>query len=493
MTTSPRWTYWLCCLLVAVAFLMFVFTLDRYPPFFFDEPWWNNSAVRYLDGRSFAYMLHTQTPHPEVFSPHGPFFFRLQILTFKLLGVSHFACRIPSFAGAHLAVLLLGLFLIRKGLWRTAVMLGVLWIGDRATQQIMLGRPEGVASLFVSLGFICLVKACTGEKQRRWMLLAGCCTGLACGVNPACAFFGIAAAIVVILLKRSWLPSLSLLAIGVLPAAICVLLCWLPDPVASYKQFMWYYTMSTWGGDLRLSTERLLTVWKGMSLARFWIVLQLVFAAISLMWVGVHSKRLRGRNDPLLTTVVAASVYAALAFAMFFNSSLYSYYLVLVVVWPVIAALGLVELNWDRWVTKHRVILAGVAMIVLICWLPSLFWNVMRCREAVLWHRILDKSPMSGELARHIPSKATVMGDPDYFIVARNAGLTFTPLPWYRTDKGIRVSNNVWLVVSPRFVGILNQASPSNLEGRPLVYSGTAFAGSTYTEYSYLIYGEKTD
>src|SRR5271166_1927526 len=106
----------ICLGLVLLGFFAFVFYLARYPPPYFDEGAYNQPAIRTLDGLSFNWPMAPSAPYGTlVWAYHGPFFPHLQMLTFRLLGVSEFASRIPQVAAAFLGILLLCGILIRSG------------------------------------------------------------------------------------------------------------------------------------------------------------------------------------------------------------------------------------------------------------------------------------------------------------------------------------------------------------------------------------------
>jgi hypothetical protein len=147
-------------LVLVLPFLMYLVSLDRYPLYYEDEPFFSEPAVRYLSGKSFAYRVSAQAPFGDlVFAAHSPFFPWLQVEVIRLLGVNQFAARLAEYVSAYLAVGVLAAFMFRRGLWVTAVALALAWSGDRASQEVMLGRLEGLALLALVFGYIDLVRA----------------------------------------------------------------------------------------------------------------------------------------------------------------------------------------------------------------------------------------------------------------------------------------------------------------------------------------------
>jgi hypothetical protein len=488
---SPYLAYILCSVLVLIAFGMFGFALDRYPQFYVDESFFNASAVRYLGGQSFGYILHSQAPHGEsVWAYHGPFFFRFQVLTFKLLGVSHFACRIPSYAGANLAVLLLCFLLLRKGMYKTAIVLSVVWIGDRSLLQTTLGRPEGVSLLLVVLGYGCLINA-LGEGKMSWLCGMSFCIGMAAGFNPAAAFMGLAActAVLVFVPMANWMKSFAFMFMGTLIPVGLVLICWAPHLAWSLEQFLWYLNFSTkvvvpslWN---RLSFFGL-----GLGWAKYWYlalfsttILVLFPLSLRLILKDRHRVELNARQ----IVAVTAAFFAFGAILLYFKSSMHPYYLVFFSTWPVLALAGF----WENANGRLKSILVVVLLAIGAGWLPSFAWNGMRFRETILFYKILDKQPLITQLTKVVPGAADVRGDPKYFIAARNAGLHFTPLPFYVDDSKIDVPSHAWLLLSPDYSRMLGCLGDSPLLGRELVYRDTIFDGSRYTRDTYTIYSPK--
>jgi hypothetical protein len=120
----------------------------------------------------------------------------------------------------------------------------------------------------------------------------------------------------------------------------------------------------------------------------------------------------------------------------------------------------------------------------------------MRFRETILWHGILDKKPLVAELARQMPPHAAVAGDPEFFVIARKAGLDYTPLPRFYSSvppgyngPGIEAPRDSWLLVIDGSAEVLYNSDPGWKSGRKPCFKGKAFAGSQDTEMNYCIYG----
>ena len=495
MVRVPVWSYVISLGVVAVAFLMFVFFLDRYPPFYCDEPAFNASAARYVAGNSFVYPLHTEAPHgDEVWAYHGPFFPRMQILTFRLLGVSHWACRIPGYLGGHLAAALLCFCLLRHGLWRSSIFLALAWLGDRASQLIMLGRPDGISHLLVVLGFVLLIGALRVRSNRRLALSAGC-IGMGVGFNPAAVFFGLALVVATGLWipPKKWAAAIAAMAAGATVPAGLFLACWIPNVSASFEQFLWYVHESTRGEWVASVSERLQGVWRMAYWTKFWI-LALGGTVLLLLIRALVSGRRQGpalEGEPKHVIPGAALLFSLAGVGLFLNSSMHAYYFVFFTVWPVIALgaaweTGVVSRGWRR-------LFIGWGCVVIGAWLLSLAWNMTRFREAWLDYAALGKTGMVQDVRQHVPEDARVACDPIYFVVAHRAGLNYTPLPFYHSDAGMSVADNTWCVVGSRYMAILDRSDPGWRGSRRLVHAGVVFRDSYSQAHNYYVYGPATN
>ena len=488
---SPKWSYAVCGGAIAGAFLMFVFFLDRYPPFYVDEPAFNASAARHVGGQSFVYPLHTEAPHGEsVWAYHGPFFPRMQVLTFRLLGVSHWACRIPSYLGGHLATLVLCLLLLRYGLWRSAIVLSIAWVGDRATQMILLGRPDGVSHLLVVIGYLSLVSALS--RGSRWRLgMSATFIGLAIGFNPGAVFFGFALVVAVALWTpaREWARSVGAMAAGVVVPAVIFLACWLPSLPASFEQFRWYVYESTKGGWVASMSERLTAVWQMPFWSKYWVLALVATLPLLLLRVAMLPREGDERDRSQWLIPVTCLIFGLAAAMLYLNSSMHAFYFVFFTIWPIGGMLSLWENGgWRRW----RPVFVAWSVLVTLAWLPSLMWNATRCREALLSHRALTKEGIVEDVSRYVPHDVSVTGDPAYFVVAHRAGLRFTPLPFYEVDPGLSVGDDDWCIVGSRYLAALDRQSPGWRNGRALLHTGTAFKESYSWSHNYYIFGPRS-
>ena len=331
-----------------------------------------------------------------------------------------------------------------------------------------------------------------------WFESVGLCLGMAIGTHPTAVFFAAATvfSVIVFMPTGQWLRVFAAMALGVAIPAALVLLCWSGDLAGSIEQFLWSCNEGLRGSMLahlrELLTDRSCTSW-----AHYWhMALALVSFGLVPVAAGTVIGHRRADEKSRIETGAAIAVLFTVAglFACVRSLWLERYYLLYFTIWPVVA----LSKYWDL-AEQHgrrlRLFRALVA-VLLVCWLPSFFWNVMRFRETILWHSILDKKPLVAELAKRIPPGAAVEGDLEFFVIARKAGLDYTPMPCFYTPlppgyngPGIKAPRGAWLLVSDGSAEVLNNSDPGWQLGRKPCFKGKAFAGSQYTEMNYYIYG----
>src|SRR5207302_9452826 len=122
-------------------------------------------AIRALEGQGLTYKIRSDAPHGDtIWAYHAPFFPRTQFVAFWLFGISEFACRLTPYLAGHLAILILCRLLLRLGLFRSAIILVLAWMGDRSHYFLLFGRMEGVCLLCVTAGFVVLLEAVTASS-----------------------------------------------------------------------------------------------------------------------------------------------------------------------------------------------------------------------------------------------------------------------------------------------------------------------------------------
>ena len=469
-----------------ISFLGYGISLDRYPLYYVDEPFFNYPAIHHLEGGRLTYRVSPLQPHGDtVFALHAPFYTHLQLLTFRFLGQNQFACRIPQYLSAYLAVLVLSVFLVRRGLWVPGLLLPLAWVGDRCAQEILYGRMEGLALLFLALGLICLVKTMEGAAVR-WAIACGILVGTAAGFHPNGVYFGAVA----FLLLGLWGPAgrrwkvMAGLAAGALIPTLLVAWCWSDDLLGAIEQFRWASRVHFASGAVR-TTAKLLVV---LGPSKFWWVGLVAVALLSLpfmidSFVRRRSLGLAKEYEALVAAVFGFSLAGLLCVVL---SVKFPYYLVYLSLWPVIGISTFLTSSTTGPRGWRKVAIGG-AILLFACWIPSLFWNVMRFREAVLYRSRLDPSVFARSLARHIPPDIKLTGSPELFLIAKKAGLDFAPLPWLQSNT--EVPAGTWILLTEGDHREGKRVAPEDLSARPLVFEGAAYPGTKYFEYRYVVFG----
>ena len=487
MTVNQKKLAYLASLCVFfVTFLGYGISLDRYPLYYVDEPFFNYPAIHHLEGGSLTYRVSPLQPHGDtVFAMHAPFYTQMQVLTFRLLGKDQFACRIPQYFSAYLAVLVLSVFLVRRGLWVPGLLLPLAWVGDRSAQEVLYGRMEGLALLFLALGLICLVKAMEGAAVR-WAIACGILLGTAAGFHPNCVHFGAVAFILLGLWApagRRWMVMAGLAA-GALIPTLLVAWCWSDDLPGAIEQFRWASRVHFTNGAVS-TTARLLVV---LGPSKFWWVGLVAVALLSLPFMidSLARRRPLGLAEEHKALVAAVFGFSLAGLLCVVLSVKFPYYLVYLSLWPVMAVSTFITVAPSA-PRGWRKMAIGLAVLLFACWLPSLFWNVMRFREAVLFRARLDPAIFARSLASHIPPDVKVVGSPELFLIARKAGLDFAPLPWL--SSGMEVPAGTWVVLTEDDPRERGRVAPDNLGARDIVFEGAAFPGTKYFEFPYVVFG----
>ena len=400
-------------LLFLVIFARFFFVLDRYPLVnAIDEPALNQPAISYHDGHSLLWAPAPNAPYEnELWFYHGPFYPRFQTFTFRILGISEFSSRLPQYLASSLAILALSLVLICSGLPKTGVLLPIAWLGDRSSIEVLLARPEGIALLALAGAFVVLIRR---QCLSQWLMvfLAGFCTALAAGFHPrACVF--VIGAFVFLAADLGLSAFRRLIPLFVLGVAIPVsFMLWcavpvsraVPDIQAAMAQLAWHAHLS--------NAENFGHLRKGFTDFRWscpWVW------AAALATVAVTCAAF-ARRKPLHRVVLAASCFACCGLIMFLTSiTMHPPYLVFLTVWPVIAVMAQIESG-----SSQRRLFRVIAAVLLVAWLPSMGWNMMRTREAYKFYSALSTAHLADELAATIPPEAPLMVSGDLYIAARS-------------------------------------------------------------------------
>ncbi|HUB81504.1 MAG TPA: hypothetical protein VMB03_22045 [Bryobacteraceae bacterium] len=475
---SPRLAAAICLVLVLGGFLAFAVYLDRYPAPYFDEGAYNQPALRTLDGLSFAWPMAASAPYGKlVWAYHGPFYPRLQEVTFRVLGVSGFAARIPNLAAACLGILLLCGILIRAGYRWSAVLVAIAWLGDRSLVEALYGRMDGLTLLFL----VCTLAAFTGWLASRGngaLFWTGLFAGTALGFHPSTLTTVIGIGAVVLFLARVGKRRQILYFAAGLAIPGAVWLAFLaPYFRESLVQFRWHLHHAK-HVDFLGSLTHMISV---LRWSRYWAVaLMAVTLLLLLPTAAARLWKCRSEGRVAQPVVLAASLFAVCGLAVLFASPMWPYYLIPFSVWPVTAAVTMVETEGLR----YKPALAAVALLA-VGWLPSAAWNAMRWREARLFYPKMDPASFVERVRAVIPPNARFEVSPEFFILVRPIAHDAVKPP---LSKPTDLPPDEWLVMSENELDQLGGEQAPGFRERKVLYSGLLFpgtaAGGTMTIFS---------
>lgn len=487
-------------LLIAASFLSFGLSRDRYPVPFCDDSFFTYPAMRYLEGKGLNYDGHPKAPHgATLWAYHGPFFPRLQVLTVSLFGPTEFSCRFPQYVAAHLALVVLFTLLVCRGLALAAFALVVGWWGDRSFQELLYGRMEGIVLLNLA-GSIAMSLRAAERRSPVWAFGGGLCLGTAAGFSPSviCFFPAALAALWMISTPRPWRRLALASTAGCLVPLVAIVACWMPHPIDALQQMAWNRHFT----DSRAHMSRVQQVWRllgSMDWAIPWLVGTAVVAIFLVCSLAKRYRQLRRAPslDDATRVEIFAAAFAVAGFMCLVGTTISTHYLALFTIWPLLGLIAHVAGRGRNvsWAVR------GLALLILLAWLPSCLWNARRCRESVLSFRAMDRAPGARVLASVVPAGARLTGSPEFLFLARMSGRPFEPLPWF--VRNLKLSPGDWIGFSPDdwyvpppeqwLVLAKNDAMPSpevvaaRLHRR-IAFRGCAFPGATYSRYPFFVF-----
>ena len=416
-----------------------------------------------------------------VWAYHGPFFPHLQVITFRLLGVSTFTCRIPQYVAAFLAVALLCGLLIQSKLYWSAIGLAAARLGDRALVESLYGRMEGFGLMFLAAAFYVFTKALASGRIGL-LFLAGIFVGTACGFHPVATVFafGIAGACLLGWPRDRW-RALGAYAAGFVPPAILVLALVAPHFREAFEQFLWHGTLSTRSSLLNNS----MNLWTRLQWSRAWIFALIAVTVLSLAPALLRAAAgLAAEPNDRSALFRASALFSVLGCLAVFSVSAYPYYVLFFTVWPTIAVLIACESELQRG-RFHRV-WATCFVILLLAWIPSAAWNALRWREARLLYPLMDPSSFVERVHKAIPSQALMKVSPEYFIISRPLGRDIVRLP---LDSAAEIPPAAWLVLSQDDLEGLGGRHRAGLSDRLLMFEGPLYSARLAHPFSFVILG----
>jgi hypothetical protein len=475
---NERWAAGASFLVLLAGWGRFALLLGRYPQPYFDEGVYNVPAIRAAEGRGFAWSMSPQAPFGQtIWAYHGPFFPRLQAVMFRLFGVSQFICRFPQSLCTLLALCLLCALLIKTGYRWAALGLAVVWLGDRSSLEILYGRMEGIAFLLLAVSFVSLVYFFRHPSP--WCAaVTALPVATAVGFHPATLIFlaGVALAVFAYAPRAKRLKTWLSFALGAALPFLAMGWMYAGHFSQALQQFMWHQRIAVRG----TKADNLRNLIRVLSLSRYW-ALALGAIAIFVLLPFLVRCILLNRNapaSPYLTIPRLASLYSVLGLAVVCSVSSFPYYLIYFTVWPVIAVLALCEHPAEK---ASRRVAVGALLLATLAWLPSLFYNTMRCREAWLYYRALDTSAFVARISAVVPREEfpRVLGSPEWFIAGRPINPDFARPPLARADE---LPADAWLVISGEDLRRLGGLPASGLSTRPVAYQGGVYPDWKWSE-----------
>lgn len=287
----------------------------------------------------------------------------------------------------------------------------IVWLGDRSSIEVLSARPEGIALLALAGALVVLIRR---PYMPQWLaiFLAGFCTSLAAGFHPRTYFFVIGAFVFLaadmgLSAFRRFIP---LFVLGVAVPVSFMLWCAvpvsraIPDIHATMTQLAWHAHLGYASYFVHLRTG-----FTGFRWSCLWVW------AVGLATVAVTCAAF-ARRKPLHRVALAAACFACCGLVAFLTSiTMFPPYLVYLTVWPVIAVAAQIESG-----SSQRRFYRVIAAMLLIAWLPSMGWNILRTHEAYKFYSVLSTAHFADELAATVPPEAQLMVSGDLYIAARS-------------------------------------------------------------------------
>jgi hypothetical protein len=318
--------------------------------------------------------------------------------------------------------------------------------------------------------------------------------GCAVGFNIAAVFFLVAGVglicLVFLLRKARVLTPLLAYGLGGGLAAALFLVSWAPRMAQCWDQFWWFVVYHRHpASDVAGAFFRVLFGGFGVH-SGIWFVGIMVVIVPFIVFLALHAVRgwrwyqldLSHSAVPLVT----AALFAVTGTAIFATSSLQGYYLVYLEVWALLV-LSIVLARGQ--LVIGRSIRAGALVILLLMWLPSAFWTIMRFREPLIYPFARENSRISARLASIGGQSMEWFIEPRLFVLAAEAGLRYEPLPWYGTFTNFNIAPSGGLIVGDAYRQKLERQVPDELARRSLVATVESFPASRWFNDRIYVYG----
>jgi hypothetical protein len=476
-------------LLLIGGFLFFAILIGRYPLPYFDEAMYNYPAVSFLKGHGLLYAVSSSAPFGNtLWAYHGPFYPHLQVLVFRLFGISQEVSRLPNLIAGYSAACLMVCLLWRERYRFAPLVFVILWLGDRSTQELQYARMDGLALLMVVFSFI-MVNRFYSVPNRRNAFCGAIFGASAVAFHPGTGLFLILSASLLcfIAYKRKCLLRTSIsYGAGLAIVTLLVLMCIHFHPIEALQQLRWnlQYNYLKDSTTLKSQWTNLLGVLRWSK----WFFLALVaFTAIAALPIAsIELRKLRREGiDSKSFFRLSLTLFAVAGLACLITKAVYPYYIIYFSIWPI--ALLAMEAEQRVLVKRPAVLPIAIAAILFVAWLPSAGWNALRMREEVRYRNELKDNYILGRLKESVPPGAEIFGDPLTYMLGAEANLNFTPAPY--VAEHFRVSQTTWLFLSKKEYANPTYFFESDVRNRPVVFCSSAFPGAKILEFGVCLLG----
>ena len=474
---SRRTSTALALVVLLAGFLLWLIPLDRYPSFYEDEVFFVLPALRAATGHPFTYAVTSAAPFEQVaWGYHGPLLPRLLELLFHLFGYSVRLSRLPNVAGGWAAVALMVLFLGRRGYRYAGLVLAVLWCGDRATQELLYARMDGLALLWLVVAFLLLRRAVEPGAARVEMAMAAC--GVFCGLavmtNPICAVFPVVLGGFLLMARRPR-PFVMLCVGGLLSLPLLFSLWGGPIPEA-WAQLRWH--------SARLNAD---SFWSSFAImlqvlrwSRYWFAALGLFGLAVVGWLGVRLVKRDLLETPETRDLAVLALFTLAAVPCVLHRSTHPYYWVYFSVWPMAFLAILLERQRRQGVT--------VLVLVALPWLASAAWTGLRLREAMRYRRQLGGDFLQRLVDEDVPQGQRLLTTPKLYSVPLRAGRPdFEVTSWFAED--VDTCPKCYLLMTEGDYEAALFIPRDDLNRREVLYAGGAFPGAVQMEYPIVLLG----
>lgn len=472
---SSRTTLVLSLAVLVGWFGLIAINIGRYPLPYIDESFFHWPAISYLKGRGFVYAVSAHAPFADsLWAYHGPFYPHLQVATFWLFGTSQLISRLPNLLAGYAAACLLAYLLWHEGYRLAPLIFSVVWIGDRATQELEYARMDGLALLCVvlTLFFLCRIERGVSVVNAFGVALF---SSAAIAFHPVTGSFFLVSSILVgfqSLTKKGIWAILLGYVLGLTLVIVLVLACIQFHPIEAFQQFKWHALQTN---GTHTVTEKWLNLIEVLRWSRwFFLALMASTIVIAVLTAVIAFRKCRSKSDEHSFFRLSLALFAVTGLACMISKAVYPYYIIFFSLWPI----ALLATEAEYLIRRERPMKIGIitAGILALAWTASAGWNILRVREAFLYRNALQHDYILGRLHQTIPANAIVFGDPLTSMIAEEAKIDFTPARW--EPEHTHPPQEAWLFVTKSEYTTHVHFSPSDLDGRQVVFCSNAFPGA---------------